>query len=121
MTTNSNYIHWNVETRIKNKNHKKISDLIIKMKDYVAKEESQTLEYDFYFNEDKSKLYINECYSNNKAALEHLNNFNQFSEDFFNNVEILKVNMFGPANEKIRSIFSNQNIIFWSEIKKNIV
>ena len=117
MSANSNYIYWNVEARIKNKKHKEISDLIIKMKDYVAKEELQTLEYDFYFNEDKSKLYINECYSNNEAALEHLNNFNQFSENFFNNIEIIKVNMFGPVNNKIRSIFSGQNTIFWSTTK----
>jgi quinol monooxygenase YgiN len=117
MSSNSNYIHWNVEAKVKNKKHKEISDLIIKMKDYVAKEESQTLEYDFYFNEDKSKLYINECYSNNEAALEHLNNFNQFSEEFFKNIEILKVNMFGPVNDKIRSIFASQNTIFWSKTK----
>ena len=117
MSTKSNYIHWNVEAKIKNKKHKEISELIIKMKDYIAKEESQTLEYDFYFNEDKSKLYINECYCNNGAALEHLNNFNQFSEDFFKNIEILKVNMFGPVNEKIRSIFSVQNTIFWNEFE----
>tara|TARA_X000000368_G_scaffold149116_1_gene117637 strand:+ start:245 stop:598 length:354 start_codon:yes stop_codon:yes gene_type:complete len=117
MSTNSNYIQWNVEARIKNKKYKEISELIIKMKDYVNKEEFQTLEYDFYFNEDKSKLYINECYSNNEAALEHLNNFNQFSEDFFNNIEIIKVNMFGPINEKIRSIFSVQNTVFWNKTK----
>ena len=117
MSANSYYIYWNVEARIKNKKHKEISELIIKMKDHVATEEPQTLEYDFYFNKDKSKLYINECYSNNKAALEHLNNFNQFSEDFFNNIEIIKVNMFGPVNNKIRSIFSGQNTIFWNERK----
>ena len=51
MSSNSNYIYWNVEARVKNKKHKEISDLIFKMKDYVAKEEPQTLEYDFYFNE----------------------------------------------------------------------
>ena len=117
MSVNSNYIYWNVEARIKNKKHKEISNLIIKMKDYVSKEESHTLEYDFYFNEDKSKLYINECYSNNESALKHLNNFNQFSEDFFNNIEIIKVNMFGPVNNKIRSIFSGQNTIFWKELE----
>ena len=117
MSAKSNYIYWNVEARIKNKKYKEISDLIIKMKDYVATEESQTLEYDFYFNKDNSKLYINECYSNNEAALEHLNNFNQFSDDFFKNIEILKVNMFGPVNDKIRSIFSGQNTIFWNETK----
>ena len=117
MSSNSNYIYWNVEARIKNKKHNEISDLIIKMKNYVATEEAQTLEYDFYFNEDKSKLYINECYSNNEAALEHLNNFNQFSDDFFKNIEILKVNMFGPVNDKIRSIFSGQNTIFWNKTK----
>ena len=117
MSAKSNYIYWNVEARIKNKKHNEISELIIKMKDHVATEESQTLEYDFYFNEDKSKLYIDECYSDNEAALEHLNNFNQFSDDFFKNIEILKVNMFGPVNDKIRSIFSGQNTIFWKEIK----
>ena len=117
MSAKSNYIHWTVEARVKNKKYKEISDLIIKMKDYVAKEESQTIEYDFYFNEDNSKLYINECYSNNEAALVHLNNFNQFSDDFFKNIEILKVNMFGPVNEKIRSIFIGQNTIFWNKTK----
>ena len=117
MSSNSNFIYWNVEARVKNKKHKEISDLIIKMKDYVATEELQTLEYDFYFNEDKSKLYINECYSDNEAALEHLNNFNQFSDDFFKNIEILKVNMFGPVNDKIRSIFSGQNTTFWNKTK----
>ena len=117
MLSKSKYISWNVEAKVKNKKHKEILNLIIKMKNYVAKEESQTLEYDFYFNEDKSKLYINECYSNNEAALEHLNNFNQFSEDFFKNIEILKVNMFGPVNDKIRSIFASQNTIFWSKTK----
>ena len=117
MSEKSNYIHWNVEARIKNKKHKEISVIIIKMKDYVATEESQTLEYDFYFNEDNSKLYINECYSNNEAALQHLSNFNQFSEDFFKNIEILKVNMFGPVNDKIRSIFSGQYTIFWEKTK----
>ena len=117
MSAKSNYIYWNVEARVKNKKHKEIFDLIIKMKDHVATEESQTLEYDFYFNEDKSKLYISECYSDNNAALEHLNNFNQFSDDFFKNIEILKVNMFGPVNEKIRSIFNGQNTIFWNKKK----
>jgi quinol monooxygenase YgiN len=115
MSSNSNYIYWNVEARIKNKKYKEVSDLIIKMKDYVSKEESQTLEYDFYFNEDKSKLYINECYSNNEAALKHLNNFNQFSDEFFKNIEIIKVNMFGPVNDKIHSIFKGQNTIFWNK------
>ncbi|OUW92552.1 MAG: hypothetical protein CBD88_08380 [Flavobacteriales bacterium TMED228] len=115
--SSNNYIQWNVEAKINSKKHKEISDLIIKMKDYVAKEEPQTLKYDFYFNEDKSKLYIKECYSNNKAALKHLNNFNQFSEDFFKNIEILNVNLFGPVNDKIRSIFGNQNTIFWSKLK----
>ena len=117
MSAKSNYIYWNVEARVKNKKYKEISELIIKMKDYVAEEEAQTLEYNFYFNENKSKLYIKECYSNNDAALKHLNNFNQFSEDFFKNIEIIKVNMFGPVNEKIRSIFSVQNTIFWNEFE----
>ena len=117
MSANSNYIYWNVEAKIKNNKHKEISDLIIKMKNYVATEESQTLVYDFYFNEDKSKLYINECYSNNESALKHLNNFNQFSDDFFNNIEIIKINMFGPVNDKIRSIFSGQNTIFWNKLE----
>ena len=117
MSTKSNHIYWNVEATIKNKKHKDVCKLIIKMKDYVAKEEPQTLEYDFYFNEDKSKLFINECYSNNEAALIHLNNFNQFSKDFFKNIELLKVNMFGPVNDKIRSIFSSQNIVFWNVAK----
>ena len=116
MSAKSNYIYWNVEARIKNKKHKEISELIIKMKDHVATEEPQNLEYNFYFDEEKSKLYINECYSNNEAALEHLNNFNQFSEDFFNNIEIIKINMFGPVNDKIRSIFSGQNTIFWNKL-----
>ena len=49
MLSKSKYISWNVEAKVKNKKHKEISDLIIKMKDFVAKEESQTLEYDFYF------------------------------------------------------------------------
>ena len=93
MSAKSNYINWNVEAIIKNKKHKDI------------------------FDEEKSKLYINECYSNNEAALEHLNNFNQFSEEFFKNVEILQVNMFGPVNEKIRSIFNVQNTIFWNEFE----
>ena len=117
MSANSYYIYWNVEAKIKNNKHKEISDLIIKMKEYVSKEESHTLEYDFYFDEEKSKLYINECYSNNEAALEHLNNFNQFSEDFFKNIEIIKINMFGPVNDKIRSIFSGQNTIFWNNLE----
>ena len=117
MLSKSKYVSWNVEAKINNKKHKEISDLIIKMKEYVNKEESHTLEYDFYFNEDKSKLYIKECYSNNEAAIEHLNNFNQFSEDFFKNIEILNVNMFGPVNEKIQAIFNGQNTIFWNEIK----
>ena len=116
MLTNSNYIHWNVEAKIKNNKHKEIVALVIKMKDYVAKNESQTLEYDFYFNKDKSKLYINECYSNNESALKHLNNFNQFSEEFFKNIEILKVNMFGPVNEKIRLIFDAKNTNFWHKL-----
>ena len=47
MSAISNYIYWNVEARIKNKKYEEISTLIIKMKDYVAKEESQTLEYNF--------------------------------------------------------------------------
>ena len=114
MLSKSKYISWNVEAKIKNKKHKEILDLIKKMKDFVDNEESQTLQYDFYFNEDKTKLYINECYSNNESALKHLNNFNKFSDEFFKNIEILKVNMFGPVNNKIRSIFSNQNTIFWS-------
>ena len=117
MSAKSNYIYWNVEARIMKEKQKEISDLIIKMKDHVAKNESQTIEYDFYFNEDKSKLYINEFYSNNEAALEHLKNFNQFSEDFFKNIEILKVNLFGPVNNKIRSIFSWENTIFWGKTK----
>ena len=114
MLEKSNYIKWNVEARIKKNKYEEISQLIIEMKEYVAKNELQTLEYDFYFNEEKSKLYINECYSNNEAAIKHLNNFNKFSDEFFKNIEILKVNMFGPVNNKIRSIFSNQNTIFWS-------
>tara|TARA_Y100000385_G_scaffold211591_1_gene219682 strand:- start:342 stop:695 length:354 start_codon:yes stop_codon:yes gene_type:complete len=117
MTANSNQIIWTVEARLKNKKYKEISDLIIKMKNYIAEEEPQTLEYDFYFNEDKSKLYINECYLNNEAALEHLNNFNQFSEEFFKNIEILKVNIFGPVNDKICSIFGSQNTIFWHKLE----
>jgi quinol monooxygenase YgiN len=117
MSSNSNYIYWNVEARVINNKYEEISELIVKMKNYVAKNESQTIEYDFYFNEDKSKLYINECYSNNEAALEHLKNFNQFSDDFFKNIEILKVNMFGPVNRKIRSIFSGENTIFWGKTK----
>ena len=34
-----------------------------------------------------------------------------------NLIEILKINMFGPVNQKIRSIFSGQNTIFWSKTK----
>ena len=33
-------------------------------------------------------------------------------EDFFKNIEVINVNMFGPVNDKIRSIFSQS--ILWS-------
>ena len=39
------------------------------------------------------------------------------TDDFFKNIEILKVNMFGPVNDKIRSIFSGQSTIFWNKTK----
>ena len=33
----------------------------------------------------------------------------------FKNIEIIKVNMFGPVNDKIHSIFKGQNTNFWNK------
>ena len=45
-----------------------------------------------------SYLFMNIILTN-KAALKHMDGFNQFAEDFFGALDIIKVDMFGPCNE----------------------
>ena len=117
MTSNNeklNHIHWNVETKVKEGCYEKLNLIIDKMEEYVKNNEPDTLGYSFYFNSDKDKLFIHEYYTNNKAALKHMDGFNQFAEDFFGALDIIKVDMFGPCNETMKSIFDNFNTIYWS-------
>lgn len=114
MTNNSKKnIHWNIEASVKAGEYKNLCLLIIKMKEYVKNNEPETLEYSFYFNSDKNKLYIYECYSSNDSALKHMRGFNQFSKDFFSVIEICKVNMFGPVNVAIKEIFDKSPTTYW--------
>jgi len=43
-----------------------------------------------------------------------MDGFNQFAEDFFGALDIIKVDMFGPCNETMKSIFDNFNTSYWS-------
>ncbi|MGY8931979.1 MAG: hypothetical protein ACKVH2_04615 [Flavobacteriales bacterium] len=116
MTNNTkDNIYWNIEANVKVGAYKNLCLLIIKMKEYVKNNEPETLGYSFYFNSDKNKLYIYECYSSNASALKHMHGFNQFSKDFFSVIDIYKVNIFGPVNRNIKEIFDNSPTTYWLE------
>jgi quinol monooxygenase YgiN len=113
MNWESSQIHWNVEANIKEGCFKNLNHLIKKMQDHVRKNEPDTLGYSFYFNANKDKLFIYECYKDNAAALKHMEGFNQFAKDFFDAVDIEKINMFGKVNDEIQSIFDNLSTTYW--------
>jgi len=107
-------IHWIVTVDIKDGYLDKLNDLIERMKEYVKTSEPQTIHYDFYYNDDKNKLFIYECYPNNETALRHMSSFSQnFEKPFGAAVENGAIQVFGPVNETFRAKMEKYNVTYW--------
>jgi len=78
-----------------------------KMKD-ATKNESGTISYDFFINEEKGEVFIVEKYADDKAFMAHMDQFLQeeFIPTILTMMELTSLKMLGPVTEEIDDFFA---------------
>jgi len=78
-----------------------------KMKDAAA-DETGTISYDFFINEEKKEIFIVEKYADDKAFMAHMKQFSQaeFIPKLLTMQELTSLVMLGPVTEEIDEWFA---------------
>ena len=78
-----------------------------KMKD-ATENESGTISYDFFINEEKREVFIVDKYAYDKAFMAHMEQFLQeeFIPKILTMMELTSLNMLGPVAEEIDDFFA---------------
>jgi quinol monooxygenase YgiN len=90
--------------------------------DAVRENEQGTTGYQWYFNEDGSKCYLSEWFSDSGALLQHLGNVGPVLPQFFEHSEITRFEVLGDLSPEARKAVAELNAEvhgFWGGFVRN--
>src|SRR5919202_5236610 len=108
---NNNQIHFRAEFDIKEGKIEEYKRLIKEMSLKVKTNEPNTLNYQFYLNQDNSKCIVYETYLNSEAAITHANGWasQTILPKIFDIATISKFVVYGNPNEELQKLLKNFN------------
>jgi quinol monooxygenase YgiN len=108
---NNNQIHFRAEFNIKEGKIEEYKRLIKEMSFMVKENEPETLNYQFYLNQDNSKCIVHETYLNSEAAFIHANGraSQTILPRIFDVANIVKFDVYGSPNEELQNLLKNFN------------
>lgn len=96
---------------IEKDNVKQFKKLIREMSEVVKANESDTLEYQFYLNEDETICIVHETYVDSKAALAHNESLasKTILPRIFNKAHLDRLDVYGMPNDELKKVLSGIN------------
>lgn len=99
----SNVIEWVLEMDVQEGQADNVAPLLDEMVTATKADEPGALHYEYYTNEDRTKVTVLERYSDNAAAMVHLGNFGaKFAERFVAAFAPTRFTVYGPAGDDLR-------------------
>ena len=103
----SNVIEWVLELDVQSGQSGNVGPLLDEMVAATKADEPGALHYEYYTNEDKSKITVLERYADNAAAMVHLGNFGgKFADRFLAAFVPTRFTVCGPAGDDLRAALS---------------
>ena len=101
-------IYWTLSGNIKDN---KMDDLKIFLVKVLTKTETEMgcLNYEFWFSEDRKKIYLFERYTDGESCLAHIKNISEDLPIFFKCVDLDPIVILGDATIAVRKIFDKMN------------
>ena len=99
----SDVIEWVLEMDVQEGQADAIAPLLDEMVTATKANEPGALHYEYYTNEDRSKVTVLERYKDNAAAMTHLGNFGEaFAGRFLAAFAPTRFSVYGPAGDDLR-------------------
>jgi quinol monooxygenase YgiN len=109
----SEEIHWLLEVEIL---PGKLDEFESVARDLIASTQPEpgTVNYEWYFNADKTACHIYERYANNAALITHVNGFGKFAERFMQACRPTRFNVYGMINEEAKAHLADLHPVYFS-------
>lgn len=98
-------IHWTIHATIKEGRLEGLKEHIVKMVE-MTKTEKGALNYEFFLNGDKSRIFIHERYADSEAAIAHVQNVGPHLGPFLDAVEMDPIVIFGKLSDAGKEAFA---------------
>lgn len=107
----SENIHIRADFTIEKVNVEEFKKLIKEMSESVKNNEPDTLEYQFYLNQEGIKCMVHETYKNSEADLSHNNSYvsKTILPRIFNIAKLNKLDVYGNPNEELKKLLKALN------------
>lgn len=104
-------IHFRAQFTIEKDNVDKFKNLIKEMTQYVETNEPDTLEYQFYLNEDVTRCIVHETYMSSEAAISHNNSIasKTILPRIFNIAKLDRFDVYGNPNRELKNMLKALN------------
>ena len=101
----NNNIHWTINATIKEGRLEGLKEHIVKMVE-MTKTEEGALNYEFFLNDDNTRIFIHERYANSEAAIAHVQNVGPHLGPFLDAVEMDPIVIFGDLSDEGKTAFA---------------
>ncbi len=113
----SENVHWVLELDIREGQLAALKNLMGEMVEATHADEPGTLNYEWFFNGDKSACHIYERYTDSAAALVHLANFgSKFAERFMGLLKPTRFTLYGPASEELLQALAAMGVVHMPQV-----
>jgi len=108
----SENIHVRAEFVIEKGNLNEYKNLIKEMSKAVEVNEPNTLDYQFYINDDGTRCMVHETYTNSEAVLEHNNSIasQTILPKIFKVSKINRLDVYGKPNKELQELLTKFNV-----------
>ena len=106
---NNNQIHFKAEFIIEEGKIEEYKKLVKEMSILVKANEPETLNYQFYLNQDNTKCIVYETYTNSEAVFAHFNGVasQTILPKVFNVARIIKFEVYGNPSEELQKVLTS--------------
>ena len=98
-------IYWTINASVKEGHLEGLKEHIVKMVE-MTKTEEGALNYEFWLNDDNSRIFIHERYANSEAAIAHLQNVGPHLGPFLDAVEMEPIVICGDLSDEGKEAFA---------------
>jgi quinol monooxygenase YgiN len=101
----TNNIYWTINATVKEGRLAGLKEHFKLMIEMTSKEPG-ALCYDFWLSEDEARVFIHERYTDNDAALAHVQNVGDHLGPFLDAIEMDPIVILGPVNDEVKGVFA---------------